>query len=53
MNEGLVFIHPFDDLDVIAGQGTVAVELQQQQPSPLGAVSVCVGWRVFRCRTTR
>ena len=43
VNEGLVFIHPFDDLDVIAGQGTVAVELLQQHSSPLAAVFVCVG----------
>ena len=28
----LKYVHPFDDLDVIAGQGTVAKELLQQQP---------------------
>lgn len=37
-----VFIHPFDDLDVIAGQGTVGLELLEQLPS-LDAVIVPVG----------
>ena len=41
--EGLVFIHPYDDLDVIAGQGTVAVEMLQQQPALFEACFVCVG----------
>ncbi|MCP8615758.1 threonine ammonia-lyase [Salirhabdus salicampi] len=27
-----VFIHPFDDVDIMAGQGTVAMEMLQQQP---------------------
>ena len=39
---GLVFIHPFDDPLVIAGQGTVAVEMLRQSPS-LTAVFVPVG----------
>jgi threonine dehydratase len=39
---GLVFIHPFDDLLVIAGQGTIAVEMLRQNPS-LTAVFVPVG----------
>jgi threonine dehydratase len=30
--QGLTFIHPFDDPDVIAGQGTVAMELVRQAP---------------------
>lgn len=30
--EGLVFIHPFDDPDVIAGQGTIAMEILRQHP---------------------
>ena len=45
--EGLTFIHPFDDPDVIAGQGTVAMEiLQQLQSLPhkhLDAVFVAIG----------
>jgi threonine dehydratase len=40
---GYVFIHPFDDPAVIAGQGTVAMELLRQHPGPLDAVFVCVG----------
>ena len=40
---GMVFIHPYDDPDVIAGQGTVAMELLQQQRAPIHAVFVPVG----------
>ncbi|BFI97435.1 MAG: threonine ammonia-lyase, biosynthetic [Rhodanobacter sp.] len=40
---GLVFVHPFDDLDVIAGQATVGMELLQQLPAPPDAVFVPVG----------
>jgi threonine dehydratase len=39
---GRVFISPYNDLDVVAGQGTIAVELQQQTPD-LDAVFVAVG----------
>jgi threonine dehydratase len=39
----LVFVHPFDDPDVIAGQGTVGLELLRQHPGPLDAVFVAVG----------
>ncbi|WP_374660799.1 threonine ammonia-lyase, biosynthetic [Inhella sp.] len=41
--QGLTFVHPFDDPDVIAGQGTVALELLAQHPGPLDAVFVAVG----------
>ncbi len=41
--KGLTFIHPFDDPDVIAGQGTVAVELVRQASRPLDFVFVCCG----------
>lgn len=41
--EGMTFIHPFDDPDVIAGQGTVAMELVRQAPSPLDCVFICCG----------
>lgn len=41
--EGMTFIHPFDDPDVIAGQGTVAMELVRQAPSPLDYVFICCG----------
>jgi threonine dehydratase len=30
--EGLVFIHPFDDADIIAGQGTIALEMLADNP---------------------
>jgi threonine dehydratase len=40
---GSTFIHPFDDPFVIAGQGTVAVELLRQGPPDLSAVFVPVG----------
>src|SRR5437016_3188588 len=39
---GKVFISPYNDVDVIAGQGTIAVELQSQAPA-LDAVFVAVG----------
>jgi threonine dehydratase len=40
---GMTFIHPYDDPDVIAGQGTIAVELLQQHTGPLEAIFVAVG----------
>jgi threonine dehydratase len=39
----LVFVHPFDDPDVIAGQGTIAVEILRQCGGDLDAVFVPVG----------
>jgi len=41
--EGLSFVHPFDDPDVIAGQGTIAMELLRQHQGPLDAVFVPIG----------
>jgi len=41
--EQLTFVHPFDDPDVIAGQGTIGMELLRQHPEPLDAVFCCVG----------
>ncbi|EGV52134.1 threonine ammonia-lyase, biosynthetic [Candidatus Endoriftia persephone] len=41
--KGLVFIHPFDDPDVIAGQGTIAMEVLRQHPQPPEAIFVPVG----------
>ena len=40
--EGLTFIHPFDNADVMAGQGTMALEILEQAPD-LDAVVVPVG----------
>lgn len=39
----LVFVHPYDDPDVIAGQGTIAMEIIRQLPQGLDAVFVPVG----------
>ena len=41
--EKLTFVHPYDDPDVIAGQGTIAMEILRQHPKPLHAVFCCVG----------
>ena len=41
--EELVFIHPYDDLQVIAGQGTIAKEIIEQAGPELDAVFVAVG----------
>jgi threonine dehydratase len=41
--QGLTFVHPFDDVDVIAGQGTVAMEVLRQHQGPLHAVFVAIG----------
>ena len=40
---GLEFVHPYDDSDVIAGQGTVGVEILQQHPEPIEAIFVPIG----------
>lgn len=41
--EGYVFVHPFDDPDVIAGQGTIGMEILRQHQRPLHAVFVAIG----------
>ncbi len=41
--EGLEFIHPYDDPDVIAGQGTIAVEILRQYPEDIDAIFIPVG----------
>ena len=41
--KGLTYIHPFDDADVIAGQGTVGMEILRQHPGDIDAVFVPVG----------
>ncbi len=40
---GLTFVHPFDDPDVIAGQGTIGMEILRQHTGPLHAVFVAIG----------
>ncbi len=41
--QGLPFIHPYDDPDVIAGQGTIGMEILKQCPSDIEAIFVPVG----------
>ena len=41
--QDLTFVHPFDDPDVIAGQGTIAMEILRQHQGPLDAVFVAIG----------
>lgn len=41
--KGLTFVHPFDDPDVIAGQGTIGMEILRQHADPIDAVFVPVG----------
>jgi len=41
--EKLTFVHPFDDPDVIAGQGTIGMEILRQHPGPIDAIFVAVG----------
>ena len=41
--KGLTFVHPYDDPDVIAGQGTIGMEILRQLSGPIDAVFVPVG----------
>ena len=41
--KGMVFVHPYDDPEVIAGQGTVAMEILRQHEAPPHAIFVPVG----------
>lgn len=41
--KGMIYIPPYDDPDVIAGQGTVAMELLRQHPAEIDAVFIPVG----------
>ena len=40
---GLTFVHPYDDPEVIAGQGTIGMEILRQHPRPIDAIFVPVG----------
>ena len=40
---GLSFVHPYDDPDVIAGQGTIGIEILRQRTGPIDAIFVPVG----------
>lgn len=39
----LTFVHPFDDPDVIAGQGTIGMEILRQHSAPIHAIFVAIG----------
>lgn len=41
--EGLTFVHPFDDPEVIAGQGTVGLEILRQHQGPIHAIFIAIG----------
>ena len=41
--ENLTFIHPFDDPEVIAGQGTIGLEILRQSLTPPDAIYIAVG----------
>ncbi|WMT88045.1 threonine ammonia-lyase, biosynthetic [Pelagibacterium sp. 26DY04] len=41
--ENLTFVHPYDDPDVIAGQGTIGVEILRQHGGPLSALYLPIG----------
>jgi len=42
-SRGLTFVHPYDDPEVIAGQGTIGLEILRQHPGPIDAIFVPVG----------
>jgi len=42
-SRGLAFVHPYDDPEVIAGQGTIGMEILRQHPGALDAIFVPVG----------
>lgn len=41
--QGLTFVHPYDDPDVIAGQGTAAMEILRRHTKPIDAIFCAVG----------
>jgi threonine dehydratase len=41
--EGKSFVHPYDDPEVIAGQGTIGMEILRQHAEPIDAIFVAVG----------
>jgi threonine dehydratase len=47
IDKGYSFIHPYDDLEVIAGQGTVGMEILRQQTQQLRRSVCACGWRRF------
>jgi threonine dehydratase len=43
VEKGMTFIHPFDDPYVIAGQGTIGMEILRQYQKPIHAIFVAIG----------
>jgi threonine dehydratase len=41
--EKLTFVHPYDDPDVIAGQGTIGMEILRQHTGPIEAIFIPIG----------
>ncbi|HYR05550.1 MAG TPA: threonine ammonia-lyase, biosynthetic [Gallionella sp.] len=41
--EDMTFVHPYDDPDVIAGQGTIAMEIMRQHTRPIHAIFCAIG----------
>jgi threonine dehydratase len=41
--EKLIFVHPYDDPDVIAGQGTIGMEILREHSGPIEAIFAAVG----------
>jgi threonine dehydratase len=41
--EKLTFVHPYDDPDVIAGQGTIGMEILRSHSDPIDAIFVAIG----------
>ncbi|MCR4298883.1 MAG: threonine ammonia-lyase, biosynthetic [Gallionella sp.] len=41
--ESMTFVHPYDDPDVIAGQGTIAMEILRQHTRPIHAIFCAIG----------
>jgi threonine dehydratase len=39
----MTFVHPYDDPDVIAGQGTIGMEILRQHPQPIHAIFIAIG----------
>ena len=40
---GMTFVHPYDDPDVIAGQGTIGMEILRQHTKPIHAIFCAIG----------
>lgn len=41
--QNLIYVHPYDDEDVIAGQGTIAMEILKQHPGNIDSIFIAIG----------